>query len=91
MSDQTRLSGADLADVKLEVCLPVVLYLAAKSSATLSSLAIGTGVEGDQQARDGSFGHFARPVEGLLRHEAAKAQAGDKRNRLVMAVRNGGA
>ena len=34
---------------------------------------------------------FDRPVEGLLRHEAAKAQAGDERNRLVMAVRNGGA
>ena len=36
-------------------------------------------------------GRVDRPVEGLLRHEAAKAQAGDERNRLVMAVRNGGA
>ena len=36
-------------------------------------------------------GGVDRPVEGLLRHEAAKAQAGDERNRLVMAVRNGGA
>ena len=36
-------------------------------------------------------GRVDRPVEGLLRHEAAKAQAGDERDRLVMAVRNGGA
>src|SRR5271165_6018460 len=36
-------------------------------------------------------GRVDRPVEGLLRHEAAKAQAGDERNRLVMAVWNGGA
>src|SRR5208282_4633520 len=36
-------------------------------------------------------GRVDRPVEGLLRHEAAKAQAGDERNRLVMAVRDGGA
>ena len=36
-------------------------------------------------------GGVDRPVEGLLRHEAAKAQAGDERNRLVMAVWNGGA
>jgi hypothetical protein len=36
-------------------------------------------------------GRVDRPVEGLLRHEAAKAQAGDQPNRLVMAVRNGGA
>ena len=32
-----------------------------------------------------------RPIESLLRHEAAKAQAGDERDRLVMAVWNGGA
>ena len=36
-------------------------------------------------------GGVDRPVEGLLRHEAAKAQAGDQRDRLVMAVRDGGA
>ncbi len=36
-------------------------------------------------------GRVDRPIEGLLRHEAAKAQAGDERNRHVMAVRNGGA
>ena len=32
-------------------------------------------------------GRVDRAVEGLLRHEAAKAQAGDERNRLVVAVR----
>ncbi len=32
-----------------------------------------------------------RPVESLLRHETGKAKAGDERDRLVMAVRNGGA
>ena len=36
-------------------------------------------------------GGVDRPIESLLRHEAAKAQAGDERDRLVMAVRNGGA
>ena len=32
-----------------------------------------------------------RPIEDLLRFKPAQAQAGDKRDRLVMAVRNGGA
>ncbi len=36
-------------------------------------------------------GGVDRPVESLLRHEAAKAKAGDERDRLVVAVRNGGA
>ena len=31
-----------------------------------------------------------RAVESLLSHEAGKAQGGDERDRLVMAVRNGG-
>src|SRR5208282_1990606 len=36
-------------------------------------------------------GGVDRSVEGLLRHEAGKAQASDKRDGFVMAVGNGGA
>jgi hypothetical protein len=36
-------------------------------------------------------GRVHRPVEGLLRDETGKAKAGDERDRLVMAVGNGGA
>jgi hypothetical protein len=35
-------------------------------------------------------GGVDRPVQGLLRDEAAKAKSGDERDRLVVAVRNGG-
>ena len=36
-------------------------------------------------------GGVDRPIEDRLRYKPAKAHAGDKRDRLVMAVRNGGA